>query len=148
MEAFKPHPILKALAVASLLALASCQQLRHSPALSDLRAPDVFDVRLETILVEVHRDWSPHGADRFYTLTRSRYYDNAAFFRVIRGQWAQFGVAGNPRTSAQWRGQTIADDRRAVSNSRGTLAFAFAIPNGRATEPPRRDSASEILPVI
>ena len=48
------------------------------------RAPEVFEVRLETskgdIVIEVHRDWAPNGADRFYNLVCGGYYDEARFF--------------------------------------------------------------------
>lgn len=105
---------------------------------ANARAPELFDVRLETskgtILIEVHRDWAPHGADRFYNLVRAGYYDGNRFFRVIRGRWAQFGINGDPKISNAWRTQTIPDDPRRESNVRGTVAFAFAVPDGRATE--------------
>ena len=101
-------------------------------------APDLFKVRLETskgsIVIEIHRDWAPHGADRFYNLVRAGYYDGDRFFRVIRGRWAQFGINGDPKTARAWRTQTIPDDPRRESNARGTVAFAFAVPNGRATQ--------------
>lgn len=104
----------------------------------DSRAPDLFQVRFETskgaILLEIHRDWSPHGADRFYTLVRSRYYDGARFFRVIKDRWAQFGINGDPKISNRWKSQTIPDDPRRESNVRGTIAYAFAVPNGRTTQ--------------
>lgn len=108
-----------------------------APGLNE-RAPDLFDVRLETsrgiILIEVHRDWAPHGADRFFNLTRAGYYDGDRFFRVIHGRWAQFGINGDPKISNTWRAQTIPDDQRHESNVRGTVAFAFAVPDGRTTE--------------
>jgi cyclophilin family peptidyl-prolyl cis-trans isomerase len=108
-----------------------------APAMNS-RAPDLFDVRLETskgeIVIEVHRDWSPHGADRFYNLVRAGYYDDARFFRVIQGRWAQFGINGDPKISNAWRPRTILDDPRIESNARGTIAYAFAVPNGRATQ--------------
>jgi cyclophilin family peptidyl-prolyl cis-trans isomerase len=102
------------------------------------RAPNLFVVRLETskgvITIEVHRDWAPHGVDRFYNLVRAGYYDQARFFRVIKGKWAQFGVHGDPKISNVWRTRTIPDDPRRESNYRGTIAFAFAEPNGRASQ--------------
>ena len=102
------------------------------------RAPELFDVRLETtkgvIVIEVHRDWSPHGADRFYNLVRAGYYDDSRFFRVIKGLWAQFGINGDPIISNIWRSRTIPDDPRRESNTRGTVTFAFAVPNGRTTQ--------------
>jgi cyclophilin family peptidyl-prolyl cis-trans isomerase len=102
------------------------------------RAPDRFRVRLETskgvAVLEIHREWSPHGADRFYNLVRHGYYDEARFFRVIAGHWAQFGIHGDPRVSALWRGRTIPDDPRRESNRRGMIAYAFAVPDGRTTQ--------------
>ncbi len=101
-------------------------------------APDVFRVRLETtkgdIVLELHRDWSPHGVDRFYALVRDHYYDDSRIFRVIKGRWTQFGVNGDPKVSKLWRERTIPDDPRKESNVRGTIAFAFAVPNGRTTQ--------------
>lgn len=102
------------------------------------QAPALFNARLQTskgvIVIEVHRDWAPHGADRFYNLVRAGYYDGARFFRVIEGRWAQFGINGDPRISNAWRTQTFPDDPRRVSNVRGTVAFAFAVPDGRTTQ--------------
>ncbi len=102
------------------------------------RAPGLFRVRLETskgvIVIDVHRDWSPHGADRFYNLAAAGYYDGARFFRVIQGKWAQFGINGDPRISNAWRDQAIPDDPRVESNTRGTVAFAFAAKDGRTTQ--------------
>src|SRR5262249_27366179 len=102
------------------------------------RAPELFNARLETskgvIVIEVHRDWSPHGADRFYNLVRAGYYDQVRFHRVITDKWAQFGVNGDPKISNVWRARTILDDPRRESNLRGTVAYAFAVPNGRTTQ--------------
>ena len=101
-------------------------------------APHVSRVRLYTsegvILIELHRDWSPNGVDRFYNLVRAGYYDDARFFRVTQERWAQFGINADPDISKAWRGKTIADDPRRQSNTRGTVAFAFAVPNGRTTQ--------------
>ena len=119
------------------LALAVVLSVAGQPAAT--RAPDEFRVRMETsrgvIALEVHRDWAPHGVDRFYELVTSGYFDGARFFRVITGRWAQFGINGNPRVAQRWRSQTIPDDPwRGVSNTRGTVAFAFKDPNGRSTQ--------------
>ena len=104
----------------------------------DQAAPWQFGVRLETskgaILLEVHRDWAPHGADRFYRLVRAGYYDDNRVFRVVKGQWAQFGINGDPKVAAAWRTLTIPDDPPKQSNVRGTVTFAFAVSHGRATQ--------------
>jgi peptidyl-prolyl cis-trans isomerase A (cyclophilin A) len=101
-------------------------------------APERFLVRLETsrgeMRLDVRREWSPHGADRFHHLVRVGYYDGARFFRVIEGRWAQFGINGDPETARAWRTRTIPDDPRRMSNVRGTVAFAFAVPGGRTTQ--------------
>src|SRR5580692_3932624 len=52
-------------------------------------APAVFKAKFTTsagdFVVEVHRDWAPLGADRFYNLVRNGYFTNASFFRVVPG---------------------------------------------------------------
>jgi cyclophilin family peptidyl-prolyl cis-trans isomerase len=113
----------------------------HSPerlALQDKTAPSVFRVRLDTtkgpIVIEVHRDWAPHGAERVYQLVTAGYFDDNRFFRVVKGQWAQFGINGDPVVAQRWRTRTIPDDLRKQSNVRGMTAFAFAEPNGRTTQ--------------
>ncbi len=102
------------------------------------RAPENFRVRFETtrgpIVMEVHREWSPHGVDHFFNLVRAGYYDDTRFYRVIKDRWAQFGIAADPAVSTLWRNRTIPDDPRRESNVRGTAAFAFAVPNGRTTQ--------------
>lgn len=111
-----------------------------NPAAPELNriAPETSRVRLETtqgaIVIELHRDWSPHGVDRFYNLVRAGYYDNSCFYRVIANRWSQFGINGDPAIAKVWRTQTIPDDPRRESNTRGTVAFAFAVPNGRTTQ--------------
>jgi cyclophilin family peptidyl-prolyl cis-trans isomerase len=101
--------------------------------------PATFRVRLETtkgpIVLAVHRDWAPLGADRFHDLVTSGYYDEAAIFRIRKGTWAQFGIAADPKVAQAWRSKTIPDDPfKGVSNRRGTVAFAFKDPNGRTTQ--------------
>jgi cyclophilin family peptidyl-prolyl cis-trans isomerase len=101
--------------------------------------PKSYKVALDTsrgpIVIEVHREWAPHGADRFHELVSSRYYDEARFFRIRKGTWVQFGIAADPAVAQAWRTQTIPDDPwNGRSNTRGTVAFAFKDPNGRTTQ--------------
>ena len=102
------------------------------------RPPDRFTVRLDTskgaIVIDVRREWAPHGADRFHELVTSGYYNDNRFFRVVAGRWAQVGINGDPAVAKAWRERTIPDDPRRTSNVRGTVAFAFAVPNGRTTQ--------------
>ncbi len=108
------------------------------PAALNEQAPATYKVKFDTskgpFVVEVHRDWAPLGADRFYNLVKNGFYDNARFFRVISGFMVQFGINGDPAISARWRGARIGDDPVKQSNSRGFITFATAGPNTRTTQ--------------
>jgi peptidyl-prolyl cis-trans isomerase A (cyclophilin A) len=110
------------------------------PALATLRAPDMFRARFKTsngvFVIEVHRDWSPNGADRFYNLVRMGVYDDARFFRAVAGFMVQFGIPGDPKVAAKWVEATIPDDPPAgQSNTRGYVTFAKTnSPNSRTTQ--------------
>lgn len=101
-------------------------------------APAEFRVRLETtkgeVVLEIRRAWSPRGVDRFFNLVQAGYYDDVRITRVVAPKWAQFGIHGDPRIAKIWRDRPIPDDPRAISNERGTIAFAFAVQNGRTTQ--------------
>ena len=101
-------------------------------------APDVYKVNLDTskgaVVIEVHRDWAPLGADRFYELVKSGYYDGARFFRVLPGFMAQFGIAADPQVTRKWKDANLQDDPVKESNGRGMLTFATAGPNTRTTQ--------------
>ena len=127
--------------IVASIALAAFRGPMQSPSAPARAASPVsadYRVRLDTtkgaIVVDVHRDWAPHGADRFHDLVTAGYYDDNRFFRVVKGRWAQFGINGDPHVAAAWRERTIADDPPKQSNARGTVTFAFAVPNGRATQ--------------
>jgi peptidyl-prolyl cis-trans isomerase A (cyclophilin A) len=109
-----------------------------NPAGLNEQAPATYKVRFDTskgsFVVEVHRDWAPHGADRFYNLVKNGFYDNARFFRVISGFMVQFGINGDPQVSAKWRHANIQDDPVRASNHAGYITFATAGPNTRTTQ--------------
>jgi cyclophilin family peptidyl-prolyl cis-trans isomerase len=139
MSAWHIHLVL----VATLMGACAARtghDLLLQPDSTDLqrRAPDVCRVRLDTtkgpIVLELRRDWAPHGVDRFYNLVRAGYYDDAAIFRVRAGVFAQFGIHREPAIAARWRTSTIPDDPRVLSSARGTVAYAFKDPNGRTTQ--------------
>lgn len=101
-------------------------------------APDSFRVAFETSRgrfdIVAHRAWAPLGVDRFYDLVRRRYYDDARFFRVVRGFVAQFGLAGDPQVTAAWRTRTMPDEPVRQSNRRGRIAYARGGRNTRTTQ--------------
>ena len=100
--------------------------------------PEVFRVTFETtagdFVVEAHRDWAPHGVDRFHELLRMRYFNESRFYRVVPGFIAQFGVHRDYEVHGRWRNLLIVDDPPKEKNLRGTLSFAKSDPNTRATE--------------
>ena len=103
-----------------------------------LRGQDVYKVKFETtagdFVIEVHRDWAPHGADRFLELVKSHYYDDSRFFRVVAGRWVQFGIAGKPKVAQRWRNRTIKDDVLTQHNTIGYVAFSNTGPDTRSTQ--------------
>jgi len=109
-----------------------------NPASASEKAPENFKVRFKTtkgdFLVEVTRAWSPLGADRFYNLVKAGYFTDIAFFRVISGFMAQFGIHGDPAVSAKWREARIADDPVVQSNLKGYVSYAMAGPDTRTTQ--------------
>jgi len=108
------------------------------PSSLNEKAPAVykakFDTSKGTFVIEVHRAWAPNGADRFYNLVKSGFYNDARFFRVIEGFMVQFGISGNPDLNAVWRGARIPDDPVNESNKRGYVSFAIGGPNTRTTQ--------------
>lgn len=112
--------------------------LRPDEAALAAHAPAVFQVQFETtqgpIVVTVHREWAPIGADRFYYLARNGFFDGERFFRVRANYIAQFGLNGDPAVIAAWKHRTMPDDSVHVSNLRGTLGYAMTGPNTRTTQ--------------
>ncbi len=131
-----------------LLALAGCEpSVPAPPGLADPsqaneRAPETFRVRFETtkgaIVADCRRETAPHGVDRFYNLVKRGFFDDVAFFRVVRDPRpfvAQFGLHGIPAVNAKWSGQTLPPDPPKTSNVRGSLTFAMAgSPDTRSTQ--------------
>lgn len=109
-----------------------------NPAALNAQAPAIYKVKFDTskgpFVLEIHRDWAPNGADRFYNLVKNGFYDNDRFFRVISGFMVQFGINGDPKISAVWQDANISDDPVRVGNQRGYITFATAGPNTRTTQ--------------
>ena len=132
---------IQTIAIALFVATTACAQgagpLRNPGALTE-QAPPAFSVAVDTskgrFVANVHRDWAPLGADRFYNLVKAGFFDDVRFFRVIGGQLAQFGMHGDPGVQAAWRNADIQDDPVKHSNVRGTISFASRGPNTRTTQ--------------
>jgi peptidyl-prolyl cis-trans isomerase A (cyclophilin A) len=123
-----------------MLALPALAQTGNvgNPAALNEKAPPVYKVRFDTskgaFVIEVHRDWAPNGADRFYNLVKNGFYDDTRFFRVVSGFMVQFGINGDPSIAGQWRGATIKDDPVKQSNKRGYITFATSGPDSRTSQ--------------
>lgn len=134
-------------AVVSLAAACNSTPPTGNPALRDPTlaretAPESFAVTFDTTVGSFHvactRAWAPHGVDRFYNLVKIGFFDDIAFFRVVRNPnpfVAQLGIHGVREVNAQWLDATIARDPPTQSNTRGRLTFAMSgKPDTRATQ--------------
>ena len=111
----------------------------RTPSQLTEKAPETFKARFDTsagpFVIEVHRDWSPLGADRFYNLVKNGFYDDTRFFRVLEGFMAQIGMNGDPAIQRAWGGANFNDDPVKESNKRGYVSFAkSSAPNSRSTQ--------------
>jgi peptidyl-prolyl cis-trans isomerase A (cyclophilin A) len=109
-----------------------------TPAALNAKAPETFDVKFSTtqgdFVVHVTRAWAPIGADRFYNMVKHHFLDGDAFFRVLSGFMAQFGLNPYPEVNQAWSRAAIKDDPVRQSNKRGAITFATAGPNTRTTQ--------------
>jgi peptidyl-prolyl cis-trans isomerase A (cyclophilin A) len=123
------------LTISLLLLAVGCGGKKKAEA---VQAPPQYKVRLQTtkgdVVILVHRDWSPLGADHFYELTRMGFYNDTRFFRALKGFIVQWGINGDPKINKDWSEITIKDDPPKVSNKIGTVVFAMAGPNSRTTQ--------------
>ena len=125
-----------------MLATLGCKARDATPQASRVETnapvPDSFVVALTTsrgpVTLLVHRDWAPLGAERFYRLVQSGFFDGARFFRVVKGFVVQFGLPADPQVGRAWVSRMLADDPVRHSNRRGTLVFASAGPSSRTTQ--------------
>jgi len=137
-----------ALAIACIFVTASLPALSTADRARALRnprdrlwsqpAPDVYRVRIRTtkgsFVLEATRSLAPRGADRFYHLVETGFYDDSRFYRVIAGRFAQFGIAGHPEIAKVWQNESFPDDPVRASNVRGTFAYAMTGPDARTTQ--------------
>ena len=73
--------------------------------------------------MKVNREWAPRGAERFYQLVNSNYFDGAPFFRVVSGFVVQFGLCADPDGSQYWD-ENFPDEEVKESNTTGMVTFA------------------------
>ena len=102
------------------------------------QAPDNFRVKFETskgdFVLEIHREWSPLGVDRFYNLVVNDYFNDVRFFRTVPNFVVQFGIHGDPAVSKVWKEATIKDEPVKSSNAKGYITYAKGGPDSRTTQ--------------
>lgn len=100
-------------------------------------AKGTFTVKVEAstgdFTIEVNREWAPVGAERFYQLVKSSYFDECRFFRVVPGFMVQFGMNGDPALQQEWD-LNIKDDPVTQSNKRSYVTFATSGEDSRTTQ--------------
>ncbi len=119
-------------------AAAAAQSVPRAEPAADVPQEGQFVVEFETTVgnftMEVNREWAPIGAHRFYELVKDKFYDDAAFFRVVPGFMVQFGIAADPGHHARW-GTEIMDDPVKQRNLPGYVTFAkTGLPNSRTSQ--------------
>lgn len=101
-------------------------------------APPTFRARFETtqgdLVIEVHREWAPLGADRFYNLVKRGWYDGVRFHRVLTDFLVQWGIHDEPYVNAIWKDELLADDPAIQTNARGRVSFAKGGANSRTVQ--------------
>ncbi|HMO32418.1 MAG TPA: peptidylprolyl isomerase [Lacibacter sp.] len=129
--------LLTLLAWVFLLQEATAQPVKTDANLLRLRCPDTARAEFITtkgnFVVEIYRHWSPLGADRFYQLIRSGYYNNNLLFRVVQDYLVQTGVSEDKAKNIFWQGRNIKDEPVVGTNIEGTLCFSRGNPNTRKT---------------
>jgi peptidyl-prolyl cis-trans isomerase A (cyclophilin A) len=124
-------------AAAALLCGCQSGTSSHAPVKLE-HAPDVYKAKFETskgdFVVQVTKEWAPLGAERFFQLVQSGFYDQARFFRVLPNFMVQFGINADPKVSMLWQNMIISDDPVKQSNTRGKITFGTHGPNSRTTQ--------------
>jgi peptidyl-prolyl cis-trans isomerase A (cyclophilin A) len=135
MKSFRAKLSASLLTMSLVLFAAGCGGNKKAEA---VQSPPQYKVRLQTtkgdVVILVHRDWAPLGADHFYELTKMGFYNDARFFRALKGFIVQWGINGDPKINKDWSEIPIKDDPPKVSNKIGTVVFAMAGPNSRTTQ--------------
>jgi homoserine O-acetyltransferase len=111
----------------SVLVFAACSKPFFSEKWTKETAPETFSARFETTKgnfdLEIKRELSPAGADRFYQLVKHGFFDSVIFYRVVPNFVAQFGT-GDTILENTWSKFKLPDEEVKASNLRGSISFA------------------------
>src|SRR5437763_16240426 len=116
-------------AAALVMGQAGTNAALKNPAALKEQAPATYKVNFDTsagmFVVEVHRDWAPNGADRFYTLVKNGFFDNAGLFRVTSGFMLQFGITRAPAVSSLRRDARVPRAPAKEGHKRASITVAM-----------------------
>jgi peptidyl-prolyl cis-trans isomerase A (cyclophilin A) len=126
------------LAAAAAFAGQAAGSIKNPASLTE-QAPATYKAAFDTsagkFVITVHRAWAPLGADRFYNLVKSGFFDETRFFRVVPNFMVQFGINGDPAVASAWQPARLKDDpSTGHSNKKGFVTFATSGPNSRTTQ--------------
>mmetsp|Transcript_12235 Transcript_12235/g.16784 ORF Transcript_12235/g.16784 Transcript_12235/m.16784 type:complete len:258 (-) Transcript_12235:1900-2673(-) len=86
------------------------------------------------LTIEVHKDWSPLGAERFLDLVQDNFFTDIAFFRCVERFLTQFGISENPEKK-HWHNENIPDDPNLhLGIRKNVVSFAGGGANTRSTQ--------------
>jgi peptidyl-prolyl cis-trans isomerase A (cyclophilin A) len=84
--------------------------------------------------IEIYREWSPLGADRFLELVKDQFFTNIGLFRCVHNFLVQFGISEDP-AKKHWHGESIKDDPNLHKRiKKHFLSYAGGGPNTRSTQ--------------
>jgi peptidyl-prolyl cis-trans isomerase A (cyclophilin A) len=84
--------------------------------------------------IEVYREWSPLGADRFMELVRAGFYTDIAMYRSVKNFLTQFGIS-DKKEMKHWHNKVIKDDPNLnLGITRGIISYAGGGKNTRSTQ--------------
>ena len=99
-------------------------------------APDFFQIILETnvdsgsscpVVFNVSRNLAPNSTDRFWSMVTPppAFFQQSAFYHVIQGAYAEFGISGQPGLNSMHQQLTVQliQDHRIDRNVLGSLTF-------------------------
>lgn len=110
---------------------------KDSVKILQLQAPETFKAKFITtkgdFTIEVHRSWSPNGADRLYQLLTTKYYDSVMIFRATP-KYVQFGITNNKKLNFFWDRHPIKDEPVLQTNADSVVSFATGGADNRTAQ--------------
>lgn len=102
----------------------------YSPSAATFKV--AFETTAGGFTVDLDRELSPEGVDRFLALASEGFFDDQILYRVVPGFLVQFGVAADAAVQARWQTARIGDEPNRVPFRAGTLSYAGAGEDSRS----------------